>query len=142
MSVTELALKRDQIQVGTISERQAEERWGWGRAVGGMKSFNKHRSACVSLCLCVQHMCHEFCAQKERKKERKKKRIFVRSTRLRGEVMATGRRESTRLFCCSLLLVVSVVQLLATGQWSETLCQGALTRFDSRIELQSKQQEK
>lgn len=54
MSVTELALKRDQIQVGTISERQAEERWGWGRAVGGMKSFNKHRSACVSLCLCVQ----------------------------------------------------------------------------------------
>lgn len=56
--------------------------------------------------------------------------------------MATGRRESTRLFCCSLLLVVSVVQLLATGQWSETLCQGALTRFDSRIELQSKQQEK
>lgn len=56
--------------------------------------------------------------------------------------MATGRRESTRLFCCSLLLVVSVVQLLATGQWSETLCQGALTRFDSRIELQRKQQEK
>lgn len=58
MSVTELALNWDQIQVGTISERQAEERWGWGRAVGGggggMESFNKHRSACVSLCLCVQ----------------------------------------------------------------------------------------
>lgn len=113
--------------------------------MGGMKSFNKHRSACVSLRLCVQLVSICVTSSVPRRKERKKKkkkRIFVRSTRLRGEVMATGRRESTRLFCCSLLLVVSVVQLLATGQWSETLCQGALTRFDSRIELQSKQQEK
>lgn len=97
---------------------------------------------CVCVCRC-KHVCHEFCAhcfrEKRRKKERKKKkRIFVRSTRLErgGEVMATGRRESTRLLCCSLLLVVSVVQLLATGQWSETLCQGALTGLDSRIEPQ------
>lgn len=74
MSVTELALKRDQIQVGTISERQAEERWGWGRAVGGMKSFNKHRSACVSLCLCVQLVSICVTSSVPRRKERKKKK--------------------------------------------------------------------
>lgn len=44
--------------------------------------------------------------------------------------------------CCSLLLVVSLVQLSATDQRSETLRQGALTRLDSRIELQKKKKRK
>lgn len=107
MSVTELALKRDQIQVGTISERQAEERWGWGRAVGGMKSFNKHRSACVSLCLCVQHMCHEFCAQKERKKEKKKKDFCEKHKAQGGGYGHREKREHQALLLFSALGRVS-----------------------------------
>lgn len=90
MSVTELALNWDQIQVGTISERQAEEGgggvglWagaGWSHLINiGVLVFH-----CVCVCRC-KHMCHEFCAHcfREGKKERKEKRIFVRSTRLRG----------------------------------------------------------
>lgn len=87
-------------------------------------------STCVQMSMCVS----EFGARCFREKD------FVRSTRP-GEVMVTGRRQSTRLLC-SLLLGLSLVQLLARGQWSETLRQGALPRLDPRIELQRKQRER
>lgn len=49
-----------------------------------------------------------------------------------GRVMAMGGRLSTRLFC-SLLFILSQVQLLARGQPSDTLRQGALARLDPWI---------
>ena len=61
-------------------------------------------SKCVQLYISVSEFgAHSF----------REKKDFVRSTRP-GEVMATGRRRSTRLLC-SLLLVLSLVQLLARG---------------------------
>lgn len=57
----------------------------------------------------------------------------------RGRVMAMGRRPSTRLFC-SLLFILSLVQLLARGQPSDELRQGALTRLNPRIQLKEKKE--
>lgn len=84
------------------------------------------------VCACVVQMticASEVCARCFREND------FVKSTRPGGDYSHRGRRQSTRLLC-SLLLVVSLVQLLPRAQWSETLRQGALTRFDPRIELQ------
>lgn len=89
---------------------------------------------CLRVCRCKYVCVSEFGAHCFREKD------FVRSTRP-GGVMATGRRQSTRLLC-SLLLLLSRVQLFARGQWSETLRQGALTRLDPGIKLQRKHTER
>lgn len=91
-------------------------------------------AVCVRLCMCVNNCVRVRCPLLQKKKD------FVRSTRP-GEIMAIWRRWSTRLLC-SQLLGLSLVQLLARGQRSGTLGQGALTRLDPWIELQRIQKER
>lgn len=84
----------------------------------------------VCVCADVNYVCQSLVpAASERERD------FVKSTRL-GEIMATGRRSRSTRLLFSLLLGLSLVQLLARGHWSETLRQGALTRLDPRIQPQ------
>lgn len=109
MSVTELALSWE-VKIKSMAERRGE-RWGSGGEVGfKMESFKRLWSACVSLCVFLRVLGCKYVCVGVSCPLLQRKRIFVRSTRP-GEVMATGRRWSTRLLCCSLLSVVSLVQL-------------------------------
>lgn len=121
---------------------------GWGGGVGvrmeWFKRFPHLECLCFHcVCVCV-YVCADvnMCVCQSSVPTASEKRILWEAQgRGGGGVMATGRRQSTRLLC-SLLLLLSRVQLFARGQWSETLRQGALTRLDPGIKLQRKHTER
>lgn len=83
---------------------------------------------CVSMCVC-KFVCRSSVPTASEKKG------FCEKHKA-GEVMATGRRRSTRLLCSLLLVFVTSPAVKPEVSGVETLRQGALARLDPRIEPQ------
>lgn len=132
MSVTELTLNWGKNQVGAMTATGWKVGGVGGSGWSGLRDFRIWSacvSLCVRLCMCVNKECQEFGAHCFRKKN---KRILWEA-RGQERLWPWGEDGAPGSF---VLLGLSLVQLLARGQRSGTLCQGALTRLDPRIEPQ------
>lgn len=137
MSDTELTLNRSKIKLGQWQSNRLKGGGGWGCKSGwsGLRDFSHLECLCFIECfyVCVDvNMGIRFrCPLRQRIR-------ILWEAQGRGRLWPRGEDRAPGSFVlCSWFL--SLVQLLARGQRSETLCQGALTRLDPRIELQRKQ---